>query len=62
MQLKIINKSNKYKRIWKINIKLKMLLKIINRSNKFKRIWKTNLKLKNNKNNQINKTNFKTII
>ena len=39
-----------------------MLLKIINKSNKFKRIWKTNLKLKNNKNNQINKTNYKKII
>ncbi len=62
MQLKIINKSNKYKRIWKINIKLKMLLKIINKNNKFKTTWKTNLKLKNNKNNQINKTNYKKII
>ena len=51
MQLKIINKINKYKRIWKINIKLKMLLKIINKNNKFKTTWKTNLKLKNNKNN-----------
>ena len=39
-----------------------MLLKIINKSNKFKRIQKANLKLKNNKNNQINKTNYKKII